>query len=46
MAGKNGPQNFSDDVFDFGIKSMNLSAKLNKILITFRVEIVALMPCV
>ena len=30
----------------FGIQSINQSAKLNWILITFQVEIVALMPCV
>ena len=30
----------------FGIKSINQSAKLNWILITFQVEIVSLMPCV
>ena len=29
VALENGPQNFSDDVLDFGIQSINQSAKLN-----------------
>ena len=48
MAGENDPRNFFWLLVCswFGIQSINQSAKLNWILITFQVEIVALMPCV